>query len=50
MGITPYYSDVSDNLSALLSEALIDGDPANDESFIRTKQNALNSQIDILNM
>lgn len=48
MGITPYYMDVSDNLSALLSEALIDGDPAKDEEFIRVKQKALNSQIDLL--
>lgn len=50
MGITPYYMDVSDNLSQLLSEALIDGNPANDESFIKTKEKALNSQIDLLKM
>lgn len=50
MGVTPFYKDVSDNLSQILSEALIDGDPANDETYIRTKQNALNSQIDFISM
>ncbi len=50
MGVTPYYMDVSDNLSQLLSEALINGDPSKDESLIKTKQHALNSQIDLLKM
>ncbi len=48
MGVTPYYMDVLNNLSSLLSEALIDGNPDNYESYIRTKQKALNSQIDLL--
>ncbi len=50
MGVTPYYMDVSENLSSLLSEALINGDPSKDESLIKTKQHALNSQIDLLKM
>lgn len=48
IGVTPYYMDISNNLSSLLSEALIDGNPANFENYIKAKQNALNSQIDLL--
>lgn len=50
MGITPYYMDVSDNLSMLLSESLLLTDPtdADYENLIKTKQKALNSQIDLL--
>ena len=50
MGVTPYYMDVSKNLSALLSEAIINGNPESFEGLIKAKQNALNSQIDMLNM
>lgn len=50
IGVTPYYMDVSNNLSELLTEAMIDGNPANYENFIKTKQKALNSQIDILKL
>lgn len=54
MGITPYYKDVSDNLSQLLSEALLlskdEADKAHYENLIQTKQKALNSQIDVLQM
>lgn len=50
MGITPYYMDVSDNLSQMLSEALLIGSPKQSDydELIRVKQKALNSQIDLL--
>ncbi len=48
MGVTPYYGDVSENLSSLLSKAILKGDSSQDEELIRTAQQALNSQIDLL--
>ena len=50
MGITPYYKDVSDNLSQILSEALLIDSPKQTDydELIRVKQKALNSQIDLL--
>lgn len=52
MGVTPYYLDVSDNLKTLLSESLLLTNPTESAylDLIRTKQNALNSQIDLLKM
>ncbi len=50
MGVTPFYMDVSDNLSQILSESLLIPSPtdADYDDLIRTKQKALNSQIDLL--
>ena len=50
MGITPYYSTVGENLSTLLSESLILEEPKESdyENLIKTKQNALNSRIDMI--
>lgn len=52
MGITPYYSTVGGNLKTLLSESLILDSPKESDflDLIKTKQNELNSQIDIFNM
>lgn len=52
MGITPYYSTVSENLKTLLSESLLLTEPKESDylDLIKTKQNALNSKIDMLKM
>lgn len=52
MGITPYYSTVSENLKTLLSESLLLKNPQESDylDLIKTKQNALNSKIDLLKM
>lgn len=52
MGITPYYSTVSENLKTLLSESLLLDSPneANYLDLIKTKQNTINSKIDMLKM
>ena len=52
MGITPYYSTVGENLRTLLSESLLLVSPKESDylDLIKTKQNALNSKIDMLKM
>lgn len=52
LGITPYYSTVGENLSTLLSESLLLTEPNESKylDLIKTKQNALNSRIDVLKM
>lgn len=52
LGITPYYSTVGENLSTLLSESLLMKEPTESKylDLIKTKQNALNSRIDVLKM
>ena len=52
MGITPYYSTVSENLKTLLSESLLLDSPTESAylELIKTKQNALNSRIDMFKM
>lgn len=52
MGITPYYSTVNENLKTLLSESLLLENPKESDylDLIKTKQNALNSKIDMLKM
>lgn len=52
IGITPYYSTVGSNLRTLLSESLLLTAPKESdyENLIKTKQNAINSQIDLFNM
>lgn len=52
MGITPYYSTVNENLRTLLSESLLLKNPTESDylELIKTKQNTLNSKIDILKM
>ena len=52
MGITPYYSTVNEHLRTLLSESLLEDNPTESTylELIKTKQNALNSRIDVLKM
>lgn len=52
IGLTPYYSTVGENLKTLLSESLLLESPteAAYENLIQTKQKALNSRIDMINM
>lgn len=52
MGITPYYSTVNENLRTLLSESLLLTSPKETDylDLIKTKQNAVNSKIDMLKM
>jgi len=52
MGITPYYSTVGKKLKTLLSESMLMTNPSEVayENLIKTKQNELNSEIDILKM
>lgn len=52
IGITPYYSTVGLSLKTLLSESLLLDSPKESDylELIKTKQNELNSQIDVLKM
>ena len=52
IGVTPYYSTVGKHLKILLSESLLLVEPTESKylDLIKTKQNALNSQIDVLKM
>lgn len=52
IGITPYYSTVGLSLKTLLSESLLEKNPTESTylELIKTKQNELNSQIDVLKM
>ena len=49
-GITPYYTDTLQQLTQLLSDALIQTNDAKDEDIIKSAQDSLNSIIDFINM